>query len=73
MHSRGGTNTAPAFAARMARLEDLVDPDRNLPPEERARRAHLALKAQMAALGLKASRSRPARSPHNRRLTAPST
>lgn len=63
MHARGSTNTGPAFAARMRHLEDRVDPDRTLPADERARRAEHALRAQMSALSLKASRARMRRSP----------
>jgi hypothetical protein len=58
MHANGGTNTGPAFAARLRRLEDQVDPGHELPPEERARRTRLAMKAQMAALSLKSLRAR---------------
>jgi len=56
MHAQGGTNTAPAFAARMRRLEDQVDPERRLPPDERARRVRQALRSQMAALSLRSMR-----------------
>lgn len=58
MHAAGKTNTRPAFAARMAKLEAEVDPDGRLAPDERKRRAHQLLKARMAALALKASRAR---------------
>lgn len=68
LHAQGGTNTAPAFAARMRKLEDRVDPDRVLATEERARRAQLQLRSDMAVLALKASR---ARSRHVPRATPP--
>lgn len=58
LHAQGGTNTTPAFNARMRRLEDRVDPDRVLLPEERARRVQLQLRSDMSALALKASRAR---------------
>jgi hypothetical protein len=48
----------PAFNARMRKLEDRVDPERVLPVEERARRAQLQLRSEMASLALKASRAR---------------
>lgn len=65
LHAQGGTSTGAAFAARMAKLEDRIDPERVLTPEERARRVRLALKAQMATLALKASIAR------SRKRTAP--
>lgn len=58
MHAAGKTNTRPAFAARMAKLEAEVDPDGRLSPDERNRRAHQLLKARMAALSLKASKAK---------------
>jgi hypothetical protein len=58
LHSQGGTSTKAASVAFLARFERQVDPDNALPPEERARRAEYALKSHMAALSLKASRSR---------------
>lgn len=58
LHSRGGTSTAAASRAFLARFEAAVDPDGKLTPEERARRARLALKAHMLTLSLKASRVR---------------
>ena len=50
--------TRPAFEGRMARLAAQVDPDGTLSPEERGRRAYAALRSQMSALSLKASRKR---------------
>jgi hypothetical protein len=50
--------TAPARAALMTRFEDQVDPDRTLPPVERARRAESAKKAHFARLALKSAQSR---------------
>lgn len=61
LHSQGGTNTAPAFAARMRKLEERVDPDCQLTAEERGRRARLLLRSEMAALALKSSRARSRR------------
>jgi len=58
MHAQGKTNTGPATIAHLARFERQVDPDGSLPPDERQRRARHALKSYMAALALKASRSR---------------
>ena len=50
--------TAAAFTGRMAKLEAEVDPDGTLPAAERQRRAYAALRSQMSALSLKASRKR---------------
>jgi hypothetical protein len=58
LHAQGGTNTAAATRARLARFEREVDPDGSLPPEERARRASLARKAYMMRLALASSRAR---------------
>lgn len=58
LHAQGGTNTRSAFAARMARLETQVDPDRSLAPDVRARRVRQALKAQMARLNYAAAAAR---------------
>lgn len=53
----------PAREAFMRRFEDQVDPDRELSEEERARRAHQALKSHMTRLALRSSTSRSRRSP----------
>lgn len=53
----------PAREAFLRRFEDQVDPDRQLTPEERDRRAHQALKAHMTALAFKSSTARARRSP----------
>lgn len=58
MHAMGGTNTRPAFEARMRKLEDRVDPDRTLTPPERAKRARQLLRADMTALALRSSLAR---------------
>lgn len=42
--------TRPAREAFLRRFEDEVDPDRKLPPDERARRASHALRAYMLRL-----------------------
>lgn len=58
LHAQGGTSTKAGTAAFLARFDRQVDPDGLLLPEERARRAGLALKAHMSTLALKASRAR---------------
>lgn len=58
LHASGGTNTAPARAAFLARFEREVDPDGTLDPAERARRAEHAKRAYMTSLALKSARSR---------------
>lgn len=58
MHAQGKTSTAAATAAFLDRFERQVDPDMNLTPDERARRAELARKAYMAGLAFKAAKAR---------------
>ena len=58
LHAQGGTTTKAGTAAFLARFEKQVDPDGELPVEERARRARHALKSHMSVLALKASRAR---------------
>jgi len=58
LHAAGRTNTGPASAAFLRRFEREVDPEGQLAPDVRARRAEHALAAHMAALSLKASRAR---------------
>lgn len=58
LHAQGGTSTAAATAAFLARFEREVDPDNLLMPEERARRAVFARRSHMSKLALKASRAR---------------
>lgn len=58
LHAQGKTNTYAARAAFLAKFEAEVDPGGILPPEERARRAQLALRAHMAKLALVAARKR---------------
>lgn len=55
-------HTEPARKAFMDRFEDQVDPDRVLPPAERARRAEQAKKAYFVGLALKSSQARNKRS-----------
>ncbi len=55
-------HTKPARKAFMDRFEDQVDPDRVLPPAERARRAEQAKKAYFVGLALKSSQARNKRS-----------
>ena len=55
-------HTEPARRAFMARFEDQVDPERVLPPAERARRAEQAKKAYFTRLALKSSQARRDRS-----------
>jgi hypothetical protein len=50
--------TRPAYNGRMAKLAAQVDPEGTLPEIERQRRAYAALRSQMSALSLKASRKR---------------
>ncbi len=50
--------TAGARAAFMSKFEDEMDPDRVLPPEERARRAEHARRAYFARLALASSKAR---------------
>lgn len=64
-HSRGKTNTTAASAAFLARFEREVDPNGQLPPAERARRAEYARRAYMTKLvmgrwGSKRRSARPA-------------
>jgi hypothetical protein len=58
LHAQGKTNTAKARKGFMRRFEDQVDPDRKLPPSERAKRAEHALKAHMTRLALASARAR---------------
>jgi hypothetical protein len=62
LHAQGKTSTAAATAAQLARYEREVDPDGELSPEERTRRAGHAMRANMALLAFKASRARTKRS-----------
>jgi hypothetical protein len=55
-------HTEPARKAFMDRFEDQVDPDRVLPPAERARRAEQAKKSYFVGLALKSSQARSKRS-----------
>ncbi|MEX0666328.1 MAG: hypothetical protein WD598_16360 [Acidimicrobiia bacterium] len=50
--------TAPARAAFLERFDNEVDPNRELPPDERARRAQHARKAYFAGLALKSAQAR---------------
>jgi len=53
--------TAPARRGFFAKFEDEVDPNRELPEEERTRRARAAQKRHMTALAFASSRKRSAR------------
>lgn len=50
--------TAPARKAFLAGFEDQVDPERTLPPGERARRADMARKAHFARLAYLSAKAR---------------
>lgn len=50
--------TAPARRAFLQRFEDEVDPDRTLPPPERARRAEAAKRLHFARLAMKSAQAR---------------
>ena len=50
--------TAPARRAFMARFEKQVDPEAKLHPDERARRAQMALNAYMAQLSYRSAKAR---------------
>jgi hypothetical protein len=59
LHAKHGNDTARvARDAFRARFERLVDPDRTLDPEERARRASAALREHMARLSYKSAAGR---------------
>ena len=58
LHAQGGTNTAPARAAFLAKFEAEVDPDKVLPAVERLRRAEAAKRAHFSRLALKAAQKR---------------
>jgi len=61
----GGEDPRPAMekvrAGRMAKYEARADPNGQLPPEERQRRAKALLNADMKKLALKSSRARAKR------------
>jgi hypothetical protein len=48
----------PVRAARMARYENQVDPEGNLPEAERQRRAQAALRADMLRMALRSAQAR---------------
>ena len=50
--------TEPARKAAFARFEKLVDPDRVLAPDERAKRANNALQAHMLRMALAAAKAK---------------
>jgi hypothetical protein len=50
--------TAPARAALETKFEDEVDPERELTPEERAKRVDAARRAYYARLGLASAKAR---------------
>jgi hypothetical protein len=51
----------PVRDAYLNSFRDVVDPDRELPEEERERRAYAALRAHMAKLALASSKARAKR------------
>ena len=53
--------TAPARAAAWQKFEDLVDPERRLPPAERALRAEAARRAHFQRMALRSARARRTR------------
>jgi hypothetical protein len=53
--------TAPGRAAALARFEKQVDPNSELPPAERAKRAEFARKAYFQRLALKSAQARKRR------------
>ena len=53
--------TAPARAALLSRFDRQVDPDGQLPPEERFKRAQAARRAYFTKLALASSRARAAK------------
>jgi hypothetical protein len=57
--------TAKARAAFLQRFEQEVDPDNQLAPEERARRAHHARKAYFARLALASAKARSRKAAHD--------
>lgn len=52
MHARGSTNVRPAVEARLAAFEAQVDPNNELSPDERRKRALHARRAHMSKLAL---------------------
>ena len=61
--ARGHTNTAAAHEGFARKFLDEVDPDRTLPPSERARRADAARRLHMGRLALKSSIKRKRKTP----------
>jgi hypothetical protein len=57
-HAQGKTNTAPARKAFLDRFERQVDPEGQLTPQERYKRAEQAKRAHMTALSMKAVAAR---------------
>lgn len=58
LHAAGGTDTAPARAAFIARFERIVDPTGSLDPAERSRRAEFAKRAHFVRLAAKSAAAR---------------
>jgi hypothetical protein len=65
MHARNDARetTAKARSAFLARFERLADPDGQLPPDERQRRAQQLRSAYFARLALASAKARRARRP----------
>lgn len=61
--------TSPARAALMAKFETLVDPNGELAPVERAKRAENARRAHFQRLALKSAKARRSRAQADRELT----
>lgn len=59
--ANGTEATAPARAAFIGKWEQVVDPDRRLAPDDRARRAHAALREHMLRLSLRSRQQRQGR------------
>lgn len=60
LHAKGGTNTGPARRAFDQKFYDEVDPNGELPDDERERRAAHARKAYFTSLALKRAKARRA-------------
>lgn len=58
LHAQGRTNTGPGRKAFLERFEHEVDPDGELEPRERARRAEAARRAYFSRLALKSAKTR---------------
>lgn len=66
LHASGRTNTVPAREAFERRFLDEVDRDRELPEEERQKRARHARSAYFLKLSMKAAQARRSKSEPSR-------